>query len=103
MDENSGWGAVIMLSSLLGLVGIALVAAYYEEIKPWLKRQKIKQKIITHMKYNGIDVEDIKVEIRGNSMVPISRKLGDGTWLPILTWSYVSFEPTQQAYTLEMD
>jgi hypothetical protein len=106
MDENSGWGIVIMLSPLLCLVALAAVAAYYEEIRPWLRRRRkiknIKQKIILSMRNHGVDVVDIKVEIRDNDVVPISRKLGDGTWLPILTWSFVSFDPTQ-SFTVPLD
>lgn len=60
-----------------------------------------KVKIIAAMRMHNIDVVDISLS-RGKDgrIYPETRQLSDGTWLPILDWSFVNFDPTRMGFSI---
>jgi len=63
-----------------------------------------KKIIMRNMRLHGVDVKDLtlsKVKEDGVEYIqPESRQLSDGTWMPILDWSFVSFDPTRKSFRI---
>lgn len=64
-----------------------------------------KEIIINSMQHFNVDVKDLtlsRISKNGIDYIqPENRQLHDGTWLPILDWSFVSFDPTRKGFRIE--
>ncbi len=60
--------------------------------------------IINNMKHHGVDVVDLTLarvtEDGVDYIQPESRQQANGTWLPILDWSFCSFDPTRKGFRI---